>query len=176
MKGAALIIDAFGRNKENLHAEFADISVAELSAEPHPSIGWLAWHLIRVLDSQISQVAEIPQAWISDGWHEKFAMPPEPRDYGPAHTHTPAQTASLAADAATLLAYHDAVYLRSVEYLNGLSDTDFDRVLDDPRYDPRPTVGVRLVSVVDDNMQHMGQIIFQKACLRAGGWFPNPAA
>ena len=39
-----------------------------------------------------------------------------------------------------------------------------------------PTVGVRLVSVVNDNMQHVGQIIYQKACLRSGGWFPNPPA
>ena len=176
MKGASLIIDALGRNAEALHAELADITSAELAAEPHPSIGWLAWHLIRVQDNQISPLANVDQLWISDKWHDKFDMPPEPRDYGPAHTHSREQTTSFGADTATLLAYHDAVFHQSKAYLAGVSDADLDRVLDEPRFDPRPTVGVRLVSVVDDNTQHAGQIVYQKACLRNGGWFPNPAS
>jgi len=175
MKGADLIIDALGRINETLHAELADITPDELAADPQPSVGWLTWHLIRVQDSQICTVSDRTQAWIEDGWHKKFNMAPEPRDYGPAHTHTHAQAKSLGADTATLLAYHGAVFGRSVAYLDSLSDADLERVLDDPRYDPRPTVGVRLVSVVDDNMQHAGQVIFQKACLRSGGWFPNPS-
>ena len=176
MKGAHLIIDALERINEALHAELADITLDELVADLQPSVGWLTWHLIRVQDSQVCPLSDRAQAWIEDGWHEKFKMAPEPRDYGPAHTNTRKQATSFIADTATLLAYHDAVFRRSVAYLDSLSDADLDRVLDDPRFDPRPTVGVRLVSVVNDNMQHVGQIVFQKGCLRSGGWFPNPAA
>ena len=174
MRGAELIVDAFERSKMALHREFADTTPAELASEPHPSIAWLAWHLVRVQDVEMSKLAERGQAWIADGWHDKFAMPPDPQDYGPAHTQTRAQVAALEADAATLLAYHDTVHRRSTEFLAGVGDDDLDRVLDEPRFQPLPTVGVRLVSVINDNIPHLGQIMYQKAYLRSGGWFPNP--
>ena len=175
MRGAELIIDALGRNRDALHVELADLTPSELISDPQPAIGWLAWHLIRVQDSQISELAGHPQRWIGDVWHARFGMAPDPKDYGPAHTHTRAQATSFGTDVATLLAYHDAVFSQSTSYLGGLSEADLDRVLDDPRFDPRPTVGVRLVSVINDNMQHVGQVIYQKACLRDGSWFPNPS-
>ena len=80
----------------------------------------------------------------------------------------------LETDSATLLAYHDVIFRRSTEYLAGVSDVELDRVLQEPRFQPLPTVGVRLVSVVNDNTQHVGQVMYKKACLRSGGWFPNP--
>lgn len=174
MNGAQLILDSLERNYTNLHHELEDITLAELMAEPYPSIGWLAWHLVRVQDVQVSMLADREQAWTGDGWHAKFGMPPEPMDYGPAHTHTREQVAGLETDSATLLAYHDAAYRRSTDYLAGVSDLDLERVLQEPRFQPLPTVGVRLVSVVNDNTLHVGQIIYNKACLRSGGWFPNP--
>ena len=174
MNGAQLILDSFERNYTDLHHELEDITPAELMAEPYPAIGWLAWHLIRVQDVQVSMLAECDQAWIGEGWHAKFGMPPQPRDYGPAHTHTRDQVTGLETDSATLLAYHDVVYRRSTDYLAGVSDVELDRVLQEPRFQPLPTVGVRLVSVVNDNTQHVGQVMYKKACLRSGGWFPNP--
>ena len=174
MKGAELILDTFERNKAALHREFEDITPGELASEPHPSITWLAWHLVRVQDVEMAKLAGRCQTWIVDGWHDRFGMPSDPQDYGPAHTQRRAQVSALQAEASLLLAYHDTVHGRSAEFLAGLSDDDLDRVLDEPRFQPLPTVGVRLVSVINDNIQHVGQIMYQKACLRAGGWFPNP--
>ena len=48
--------------------------------------------------------------------------------------------------------------------------TDFNRVLDEPQYDPMPTVGVRLVSVLSDNTQHVGQALFVRGMLQGFGW------
>ena len=77
MNGAQLILDSLERNYTNLHHELEDITLAELMAEPYPSIGWLAWHLVRVQDVQVSMLADREQAWTGDGWHAKFGMPPE---------------------------------------------------------------------------------------------------
>ena len=125
-------------------------------AEPYPAIGWLAWHLIRVQDVQVSMLAECDQAWIGEGWHAKFGMPPQPRDYGPAHTHTRDQVTGLETDSATLLAYHDVVYRRSTDYLAGVSDVELDRVLQEPRFQPLPTVGVPLSANITETPATFG--------------------
>ena len=40
--------------------------------------------------------------------------------------------------------------------MRGLTDRDLDRVVDE-RWDPPVTLGVRLVSVISDDLQHAGQ-------------------
>ena len=55
-----------------------------------------------------------------------------------------------------LVAYNAAVTKRTLEYLDGANDSDFDRIIDDS-YDPPVSVGVRLVSVISDSLQHAGQ-------------------
>jgi hypothetical protein len=56
-------------------------------------------------------------------------------------------------------------------YLNSLSADEFARELDEPQYDPRPTVAVRLVSILENAMTNEGQISYLKAYHRLGGWF-----
>jgi hypothetical protein len=63
-----------------------------------------------------------------------------------------------------LLEYHRAVHARSVQWLRGVGGEDLDRVVDD-RWDPPVTLGVRLVSVVDENAQHVGQAAYLKGLL-----------
>ena len=75
-------------------------------------------------------------------------------------------------DAASLLGYADAAYERAKTYLAGMTPKDLDRVLDEPQYDPLPTVGVRLVSVVSDNTQHAGQIGYLRGYHAGFGWQP----
>jgi hypothetical protein len=74
-----------------------------------------------------------------------------------------------------LLAYHDAAYERMKTYLEGLTEDDLARQLDEPRYQPLPTVAVRLVSVLENAMTNQGQISYLKAYHRLGGWFPREA-
>jgi hypothetical protein len=64
-----------------------------------------------------------------------------------------------------LTGYQDAVHDSTVQYLAGLDDSDFDRVVDDA-WTPPVTLGVRLVSVITDALQHAGQAAFVRGVLR----------
>jgi uncharacterized damage-inducible protein DinB len=135
------------------------------------SIAWLLWHLTRIQDHHVSDLLGQPQAWVSQGWHAKFNLPPEPLNTGTGHT--PEQVAALRPpDAQTLQDYHDAVYQRTKEYLESVTPAGLDVELDEPQYQPLPTVGVRLVSVINDNTQHVGQAAYLKGVLRGKGWAP----
>jgi hypothetical protein len=48
---------------------------------------------------------------------------------------------------------------RTLEFVKGVSAMDLDRVVD-RRWDPPVTLGVRLLSVVEDEFQHIGQAAF----------------
>ena len=65
-----------------------------------------------------------------------------------------------------LAAYATAVHERTVAYLATLSADDLDRVVDE-RWDPPVTLAVRLVSVVDDDAQHVGQAAYVRGLLGA---------
>jgi len=174
MSISALVTDAFRRVQEQLHAELHGLTPEELASEPHPSIAWLAWHLTRVQDANIAPLAGRQQAWIAGGWHERFGMPAHPRDFSPAHIQTPEIVISFpAVGCEVLLAYHDYVAERTQRYVASLAATDLERILDEPQYEPRPTVAVRLVSVLNDNARHVGQIEYLRGLLRDGGWFPK---
>ena len=85
--------------------------------------------------------------------------------------HTLDQVAALHVDSETvLLEYNDAVYQRTTQFLSTLKPDDFDREIDEPQYDPLPTVGVRLVSVLSDNTQHAGQIAYLRGYFEGFGW------
>ena len=78
-------------------------------------------------------------------------------------------TAFKSPDVETLLEYHRAVMERSQRYIDTLSAADLDRELNEPRFQPLPTVGVRLVSVMSDNLQHIGQIAYLRGLLKGKG-------
>ena len=54
MQTTAAIADALDRVRIILHNNLADLTAGELVKEPHPPIGWLAWHIARVQDTNIS--------------------------------------------------------------------------------------------------------------------------
>ena len=94
-----ILLDAFTRVHESLHRTLGDISPEELIKEPHPSIGWLAWRISRVMDSNVSSLSGREQLWIGEGWAARFGMPPEPADYGRSARHTREQVNSFRASA-----------------------------------------------------------------------------
>jgi Protein of unknown function (DUF664) len=170
-----VLLDAFTRVYESLHRTLADLSEAELIAEPHPPIGWLAWRLGRVMDNNVSRLSGVEQLWIGNGWAARFGMPPEPADFGLSHTHNREQVRVFRASAELLLKYHDAAYERMKTYLETLTAKELARQLDEPKFQPLPTVAVRLVSVLENAMNTQGQISYLKAYHRLGGWFPREA-
>ena len=171
MEGAALIADALSRVRDTLHRCLPGVDAETLRKMPSAdanSMAWLAWHLTRVQDNHLSGLAGREAAWMAEGWHERFGMP-SANDVG--FGWTPAQVAEFSVESADLLlAHHDAVFSRSKEYLAALRPEDLDHVLDESQWDPRPTVAVRLVSVVNDNTQHAGQVIYLRGHWHGFGW------
>jgi len=172
MEAKDIVIDALERIRSILHRTLAGLTLDELHRQPRPdanSIAWLTWHLTRVQDNGISGLFGQEQAWISQGWHAQFAMAPDPDNEG--QGHTPEQvTAFRAPSIQTLLDYHDGVSTRSKSFVAGLAPVDFNRALDEPQYQPPPTVGVRLVSILSDNLQHAGQVAYLRGVWQGIGW------
>ena len=174
VEGPALVLDALGRVRDIVRDTLKDLSHEELLAPPHPHIAWLVWHLSRVQDANFSGLMGSPQAWIADGWNARFGMPPDPKDYGSGHRHTQAQVKAFAVnDHQLLLDYLDAVFARSKSYLAGVSNADLNQVLNEPQYHPLPTLGIRLVSVINCNTRHAGQIEYLRGLHKQQGWFPS---
>jgi len=167
-------LDAFTRVHDSLHRVFADVTDDELHREPHPGMGWLAWRFSRVIDNNVSHLSGRDQLWVSE-WAAKFSMDPSPYDFGRGMGHNREQVRSFKAGKELILGYHDTVHDRLQGYLESLAPADYDRELDEPQYQPLPTVSVRLVSVLENAMHNMGQIGYLKAYHRMGGWFPAEA-
>src|SRR5213594_3736395 len=83
-------------------------------------------------------------------------------------THTREQVRHFRASPELLLAYHDAAYEQMRTYLKTLTAEELARQLDEPQYQPLPTVAVRLVSVLENAMTNEGQISYLKAYHRLG--------
>ncbi len=175
MVATGVLLDGFTRVHESLHRTLSDLTEEELIREPHPPIGWLAWRLSRIMDSNVSRLSGQEQLWIGNGWAARFGMPPEPADFGRSASHTRDQVRAFRASEELLLKYHDATYERMKTYLKRLTAEDLARQLDEPQYQPLPTVAIRLVSVLENAMTNEGQISYLKAYHRLGGWFPREA-
>jgi uncharacterized damage-inducible protein DinB len=165
MNEADLLVDALGRVRENVHGAVQGLDEERLAYridDRSNSIAWLIWHLTRVQDDHIAEVAGVEQVWTSGGWYNRFGLPFEPGEHG--YGHSSDAVAAVRASAELLVGYHDAVHEQSVAYVRTLSGTDLDRIVDE-RWDPPVTLGVRLVSVVDDDAQHVGQAAFVRGLL-----------
>ena len=172
MEWQELLIDGYGRVSQVLKKALNGLTQDDLNELPKPdcnSMGWLAWHLTRVQDDHIADLMGEEQLWIKDGWQAKFNRELDPKDIG--FGHTSEQVAAFKSpDVATFLAYHGAVLERTKRYIAGLSMADLDRELNEPWYQPLPTVGVRLISVLSDSLQHAGQVAYVRGLLKGKGW------
>jgi uncharacterized damage-inducible protein DinB len=161
MTSADVLIDAFGRIREVVHQVVDGLTPEQLQFRVDSranSIAWLVWHLTRIQDDHVADVAKTEQVWTSEGWMERFALPFGPHATG--YGHRTADVAVVRVESGDLLVgYYDAVHEQTVRYLEGLTDADLDRVVDES-WDPPVTLGVRLVSVISDDLQHAGQAAF----------------
>src|SRR5918912_100002 len=114
-----LVIDALRRVEEDFRQTVDGLTAEQLAfrpAEHANSIAWLAWHLTRVMDDHVSELAGRPQAWLEQGWHARFDRPADGGDTG--YGHTSQQVASIQpADPELLLNYFEAVYGTSTDYI-----------------------------------------------------------
>jgi hypothetical protein len=164
-----LIVDGFDRLPDLVEEALAGVRGADFDWPPGPGanpLGWTVWHLTRVQDGQIADLMGEADLWTRDGWHEKFGRPPDHEDSGYGHTSTQVK-AFRSPSAKIQLDYLRAVTKRTKHYLATLSPADLDRELEEPWYTPRPTVGVRLVSIVADCHQHAGEASYIRGLLKA---------
>ncbi len=161
-----LLADLLGRVDEHVHEAVDGLSQSALVQSPVSGsnpIGWLIWHLARVEDHHVAELVDDDQVWITADWAQRFGLEPDPENSG--YGHDAAGVASVQPEsAAALVEYYDAVRARTRSYIAGLVPADLDRIVD-RRWDPPVTLGVRLVSIIDDEIQHSGQAAYARGML-----------
>lgn len=165
MTSAELLADGFGRVREQVHRVVDGVSAEGLLyrvTSSANSIAWLVWHLTRIQDDHVAEVAGLPQVWTERGWVERFGLPFGDADTG--YGHTADQVAKVVADRELLAGYHDEVYQQTIDYVGTLTDDDLPRIVD-RRWDPPVTLAARLISVISDDLQHVGQAAFIRGLL-----------
>ncbi|MET9469691.1 DUF664 domain-containing protein [Streptomyces sp. NPDC006544] len=155
--------------RDVVHEAVEGLGAEQLDARIDPganSITWLVWHLTRIQDDHVADAAGWEQVWHAGGWDERFALPLPPGSTG--YGQTADQVGSVRVGSGDLLlGYYDAVHEQTERFLRGLHAADLDRVVDE-RWDPPVTLGVRLVSVIGDDLQHAGQAAFVRGVLTRG--------
>lgn len=173
MKWQQLIIDIFEWILHELEHAIDGLTVDDLNQQPCPdcnSIGWLTWHLTRAQDWVIADLLGDEQLWIKDNWYTKFNRAPNHKDTGRGHSLADVATFR-SPDASTLLEYHHAVLKRSKHYITSkLSETELDRESDNPTNPTMTNVRIRLMRIINDNMQHLGQVAYVRGMLKGWGW------
>jgi len=163
---AELLTDAYGRIREEVQGVVDALTPEQLAYRVDGtanSIAWLVWHLTRVQDDHIADVAGFEQVYIAQGWAERFGFPFPPSAIG--YGHSSADVDAVRVDSPDLLVdYHEAVHAQTLRFLEGLKEEELGRLVDE-RWDPPVTLGVRLVSVVSDDLQHVGQAAFVRGLL-----------
>ena len=165
MNAIDLLRDLFDRVKTDVHGAVEGLDEAAVTHRVDGganSIAWLVWHLTRVQDDHVADVAGVEQAWTAQGWVTRFGLPfaPDATGYGQGSD----EVAAVRADADLLLGYYDAVHEQTLRYLDEIGEADLDRIVD-RRWDPPVTLGVRLVSILGDCTQHVGQAAYLKGLL-----------
>ncbi|MET9573750.1 DinB family protein [Streptomyces virginiae] len=169
MKATDVIADGFGRIREVVHEAVEGLPAELLDARVDPeanSITWLVWHLTRIQDDHIAAAAGLEQVWLTGGWADRFGLPLPATATG--YGHSARQAGTVRVDSGDLLlGYFDGVHQQTLGFVRGLAAADLDRVVDE-RWDPPVTLGVRLVSVLADDLQHAGQAAYVRGVLERG--------
>jgi uncharacterized damage-inducible protein DinB len=166
MASADVLVDAFERVHEAVHEAVDGLSPEQLAMRldgKANSIAWLIWHLTRVQDDHIAAAAGLPQIWTTKGWNERFGLPFDEHEtgYGMGQKQVAAVTVS---SGELLTGYFDEVHQQTLDYVRRLPDSELTRIVDE-RWDPPVQLGVRLVSVISDDLQHAGQAAFVRGLL-----------
>ena len=160
-----LLRDAFTRLIEHADDLTDGLTEEQSSYRPTPqanSMAWLIWHSGRVQDAQLCDIAGTEQVWTRHGWVDRFGLdlPRNATGYG----QSPQEVAKVHAPTELLAGYYHAVQKVTLEYIATVTPDELARVVD-TRWDPPVTVAVRLVSIVDDCAQHLGQAAYLRGII-----------
>ncbi len=159
MDAIAVIEEGIERVRGTAARAVEGLDVDALAWQPDEaanSIAWLVWHLARVQDDHVADVAGTAQVWPTTDAAGRLGLAAGTMDTG--FGHGPADVASVRPqDPDVLVEYLDAVTDRTREYLASLGPEDLDRGVDEG-WDPPVTLGVRLVSVISDGLRRPGRL------------------
>lgn len=161
-----LLIDLFDRVSEHVHEAVDGLDVEALTTPPEPGtnpIGWLVWHLTRVQDDHIADILGEPQLWTTGRWARRFGVTADAGNSGYGHAWKDVM-AIKPESVDALIDYYEAVATRTRGLLERTTAHDLDRIVDD-RWDPPVSLGVRLISVADDDIQHAAQATYARGML-----------
>lgn len=164
MDARELMIDVHSRVRPLVEEALEGLTPVQLTWAPQAganTIAWLVWHLTKVQDYYVAEYSGTNE--VVGEYAERLGRTTglEMSGYG----DTAEQVLSVRPEsAAVLVDYHAAVQERLLAYLDTLTEADLDRVIDES-YDPPVTLGVRLVSVADDCLQHAGQAAYLRGLL-----------
>ena len=165
MNVSELLADALGRVREQMPDVVAGLSDDDLAWRPDPganSIAWTVWHLSRIEDDHVAGVAGTEQVWVAEGWADRFGLPFDVGEHG--YSMSTGDVGKVRVSGELLAGYYDAVAARSAAYVATVQPDDLDRVVDEA-WDPPVTLGVRLVSVVNEVNAHLGQAQYVRGLL-----------
>jgi len=157
-----ILADAFDRVRDEVRdvLDGADDQILRWRVDREANtVAWLVWHLSRVQDDHLAKAFDRGQVWHEEGWAERFALPFDVDETG--YGQSPHEVGRVTASAELLTGYYSAVAARTAELIGGISDEDLGRIVDE-RWDPPVTLAVRLVSVIADDLQHVGQAAYVK--------------
>jgi hypothetical protein len=162
---AELLRDAFTRLIEHVDELTDGLTDDQSNYRPTPSansIAWLLWHSARGQDVQVADIAGVEPVWTRDGWVGRFGLdlPPDSHGYG----HGAEEVAKVRAPAELLAGYYHGVHDMTLQYVAGVTADELARVVD-AGWDPPVTASMRLVSIVDDCAQHLGQAAYLRGTL-----------
>jgi hypothetical protein len=160
MTPAELLNDAFDRVLQTATSAVDGLTDEQLATRPAPdanSIAWLVWHLARVQDDHVAEVAGTEQVWTAQDFVTRFDLPFDSGATG--YGMSSEEVGHVRVGAEPLADYVRAVHAATTSYVAGLDAEDLDRIVDE-RWDPPVSLGVRLVSVVSDDLQHAGQAAY----------------
>jgi Protein of unknown function (DUF664) len=155
-----LLRDAFTRLIEHVDELTDGLTDDEANYRPSPSansIAWLIWHSARVQDFQLAPIAGVEQVWKTGGWVDRFGLVLPRNDTG--YGHGPNEVAKVQAPADLLAGYYHAVHKLTLDFVAGVTAEDLARVVD-PNWDPPVTASTRIISIIDDCAQHLGQAAY----------------
>jgi len=164
-----LLEDLYGRIGPTATRAVEGLDETALTARLDPeanTVAWLAWHLARGQDVQVAAAVGRDEVWTRDGWARRFGLPFD--DEASGYGQSADEVAQVRAGDDLLLGYVHAVQVESADVLASLTDDDLDRVVDD-RWDPPVTLGVRLVSIAVDALEHAGQAAYVRGVLERTG-------
>ncbi len=171
MSTTTLYADAIRRSDADLHRALDDLSTEELKKQPAGQesnpIGWLVWHLTRTRDNISASIVGDTPIWETGDWGARFGMDGEVPRFAPEEVHLFDPK-----DYETLVGYFDAVAEKSLEIVEALPEEDMGRLVQStiPGRPAQPITS-RLAVILNDNIQHVGQIAYLRGLIRGHGWY-----